>query len=212
MFDRNLAHRMIAAATRRVTRLQDELSRLDSVAGDGDHGVNMATALAEAVRRGEQHRHQTAGDVFRVAGKAFHDTVGGAAGALFGAFFGVLGARLNRVEAPDAADFVLGLQDGLARVMRIGRSGPGQKTMIDALAPATDRAVESLEAGADLTGVVVAAAQGAREGAASTAAMRPAAGRARYAPDAGVGFEDPGACTVALMLEAWADEVAESSA
>ena len=52
-----------------------------------------------------------------------------------------------------------------------------------------------------------AAATAAREGAASTAGMRPSAGRARYAPDASMGTVDPGACTVALIFEAWADEL-----
>lgn len=212
MFDRNLAVRLIDSACRRVTGQQDKLSRLDSVAGDGDHGVNMAAALTEAVQRVERTEHATAGMVFRSTGRAFHETVGGAAGALFGSFFGALGARLNRVEEPDVADLVLGLQDGLARVIRIGRSAPGQKTMIDALAPAIAGAAQALEVGEDMAGVAEAAARAARQGAASTASMRPSAGRARYAPEAALGSEDPGACTVALIFEAWADEVAEPSA
>ena len=207
MIDHRIARRLVASAARRVDHHRDELSRLDAVAGDGDHGVNMATALAEAVHRCEQPGQDTAGAVFRTTGRAFHETVGGAAGALFGAFFGALGARLDREEEPDAADFVEGMRTGLARVVRIGRSAPGQKTMIDALGPATASASDTLGSGEDLTGVMVAAAAAARAGAASTAAMRPSAGRARYAPDASLGTEDPGACTVALIFEAWADEL-----
>ena len=68
-------------------------------------------------------------------------------------------------------------------------------------------ASEAFESGEDLSEVLAKAASSARTGAVSTAAMRPSAGRARYAPDAAVGSVDPGASTVALIFEAWADEL-----
>ena len=77
MIDRDLAVRLVVAAAERVSDHQDELSRLDSVAGDGDHGVNMATALAEAARRAQHGGHGTAAEVMRTTGSAFHETVGG---------------------------------------------------------------------------------------------------------------------------------------
>ncbi|MYB44845.1 MAG: DAK2 domain-containing protein, partial [Acidimicrobiia bacterium] len=46
-----------------------------------------------------------------------------------------------------------------------------------------------------------------RRGARATAAMRPSAGRARFAPDHSLGTEDPGANTVALVLESWAEQL-----
>ena len=207
MIDRDLAARLVVAACRRVRDHRDELSRLDSVAGDGDHGVNMATALAEAARRAEQGDQGTAADVMRATGSAFHETVGGAAGALFGAFFGALAGGLSRASVPDAAALVAGMEKGLARVARVGKAEPGHKTMIDALAPAVRDARRSLEREGDLESVVTAAARAAREGARSTAGMRPSAGRARFAPDHSLGTEDPGANTVALVLESWADQL-----
>ena len=78
MLDSELAKGLIRAAARRVSHHQDELSRLDAVAGDGDHGVNMATALAEAEKRIDDLIETTPSQVFRATGRAFHDTVGGA--------------------------------------------------------------------------------------------------------------------------------------
>lgn len=206
MLDRELAKELIRAARHRVREHQDELSRLDAVAGDGDHGVNMATALSEAIERIEESGETTPADVFGVTGRAFHDAVGGAAGALFGSFFGAIGGQLNRSEDPAApADLVAGMEKGLARVMRIGRVEPGQKTMVDALSPAVDAARTAAGEGASLTGVLGAAARAARQGAAATASMEPRAGRARYAARQSIGTEDPGACTVALVFEAWAE-------
>ena len=201
-----LAERLIVAAARRVSDHQDELSRLDAVAGDGDHGVNMATALTEAAKRLAESSETTSGDVFRTTGRAFHDTVGGAAGALFGSFFGAVGGRLNRSDLPaTASDLVTGLEKGLARVMRIGRVRPGEKTMVDALAPAVQSARTAVVEGASLAAVLSAAARAARQGFLATSAMRPTAGRARYAADQSLGTGDPGACTVALIFEAWAE-------
>ena len=207
LLDRDLAARLVVSASCRVAEHQDELSRLDAVAGDGDHGVNMAAALAEAGRRVVDPDQATAAAVLKVTGRAFHETVGGAAGALFGAFFGALAGHLSKAAAPDTSHLVAGLRKGLAHVTRVGRAEPGQKTMIDALAPAVQAAGSALDAGESLAGVVSAAAGAARQGAISTAAMRPMAGRARYAPDRSFGTEDPGASTVALVFEAWADEL-----
>ena len=205
--DQHLARQLVSAAARLIISRQDELSRLDAIAGDGDHGVNMASALAEAVHRLERSAPGTLGTVFRTTGQAFHSSVGGAAGALFGAFFGALGTRLDRAEHPDATDLVQGIGKGLARVIRIGRTERGQKTMVDALGPAAESAAAALESGEDLGGVIGAAARAARAGAAATAGMKASAGRARYAHGAGEGTEDPGACTVALIFEAWAEEL-----
>ncbi|MXY76348.1 MAG: DAK2 domain-containing protein [Acidimicrobiia bacterium] len=207
MIDRDLAVRLVVAAHARVNDHQEELSRLDSVAGDGDHGVNMATALAEAARRAEHDDHGTAAGVMRSTGAAFHETVGGAAGALFGAFFGAMAGQLSKAEAPDATQLVAGMEKGLARVARVGKAEPGHKTMIDALAPAVRAACESLNGENGLEAVMAAAARAARRGATETAGMRPSAGRARFAPDHSLGTEDPGANTVALVLESWADQL-----
>lgn len=205
VLDRELAGELIRAARRRVSHHRDELSRWDAVAGDGDHGVNMATALTEAVNRLDEEI-ETPAQVFRTTGRAFHDAVGGAAGALFGAFFGAVGAQLNRSANPaTTADLVAGLEKGLARVLRIGRVEPGEKTMVDALEPAVDAARTASGEGMSLAEALSAAARAARQGFLSTSTMRPTAGRARYAADRSVGTPDPGACTVALIFEAWGE-------
>ena len=205
--DRDVAARLIAAASLAVTEHRDELSRLDAVAGDGDHGVNMSVALAEAERRAADQARATAAAVFEAAGRSFHQTVGGSAGALFGAFFGALSTWLAKVAVPETADFVAGMRKGLDRVRRLGGAAPGHKTMVDALSPALEAAEDMVARRASFTRVMSAAAEAARRGADSTAAMTPKAGRARYAPESSLGSEDPGAVSVALMFEAWAGEL-----
>lgn len=191
----------------RMAGAAEELSRLDAVAGDGDHGANMAAAFADADAQIAAMRPDSPATVFALVGRSFSDRGSGAAGALFGAFFATLGRSLDGTSAPDTVDFVDGLDAASRRVAEIGRVAPGSKTLLDALQPAVDAAREALDAGGQLSDVLVAAAAAAERGAASTAQMHAAAGRARYAPDGAVGTRDPGAVTIGVLFGAWADAV-----
>ena len=89
--------------------------------------------------------------------------------------------------------------EGLKRVSQVGGAEIGDRTMIDALAPA----LEVLPAG------IAQAAKAARKGADSTAHIRRAkAGRAAYVPEENlIGHNDPGAEAVALLFEGLAQEI-----
>lgn len=201
-----LAESLIASAARRIVTHEDELSRLDAVAGDGDHGVNMVAAFTEAEARvAEQSASVSPADVFSFTSAAFLDTVGGAAGALFGAFFNGTARSLQGIDNPSASQFVAALDQGLTRLVRVGNTELGQKTMLDALDPALRAARDALDNGEPLASIIDAAATAASEGAAATAAMRPTAGRAKYAAKQSTGTADPGATTVSLMFAAWAE-------
>ena len=202
-----MAIAMIRATASRLDEAASELSRLDAVAGDGDHGVNMATAFHYAETKLAAAEPATAGDVFTTVGDAFSEGAGGSAGALFGALFGALGSRLRRSVDPGIGDFVDGLQLAAERVARIGQTTPGSKTMLDALGPAVDAARATVDGGG-MASVLEVAARASERGAAATAQMRAAAGRARHAPDGAIGTKDPGAVTVSIMFAAWADTVA----
>ena len=79
------------------------------------------------------------------------------------------------------------------RIQQVGGAGPGDRTMIDALAPA----LESLPDG------LSAAAAAARKGADHTANItRAKAGRASYVSESHLaGHNDPGAEAVARLFE-----------
>ena len=196
---------MIHAAALRIDEATSELSRLDAVAGDGDHGVNMAAAFHAAEADFVADPPNSAADVFAGVGRSFSDGAGGSAGALFGAIFGALGNRLRRSTPPSVSDFVDGLELGTTRVAVIGRTAPGSKTMLDALTPAVEAAQAAANAGRGLADVMTAAAAASERGAAATAGMRATAGRARHAQDGAVGTKDPGAVTVSVIFGAWAD-------
>lgn len=197
------AIRMIRLTSERLRVAATELSRIDAVAGDGDHGVNMAAAFSAAEAGIAARRPTNAAEVFLLTGRACSDS-GGSAGALFSAFFETLGHRLA-VAAPGITDLVDGLELASRQVAVVGRAQAGDKTMLDALQPAVD-AARSIDRSVDEAAVVLReAAAAAERGAAASAAMPAAAGRARYATNRAIGTRDPGAVTIAIMLGAWAD-------
>lgn len=206
----------VAMAMMRVTALRmgdaaDELSRLDAVAGDGDHGVNMASAFADASERLVVAAPVSVADVFILVSRAFNEGAGGSAGALFGAYFAAIGQRLNVPGTPTLADFAEGLEAGARRVAELGRCALGDKTMLDALQPAADAARSTLEAGGELAAVLVASSVAADQGAKSTAGMVAKLGRARYSSSGAVGTGDPGASSVAVMFGAWEEAMGKET-
>lgn len=205
--DTETAVAMIRSAGTRLAEAADELSGLDAVAGDGDHGLNISAAFADADARIAGLEPESAAGVFSIVSQAFNEGRGGASGALFGAFFGALADRLSSPDASGLEDFVDGLDLGSRRVREIGRANPGDKTMLDALQPGVDAARATLSLGQGEVAVFAAAAAAAQHGADSTSHMHAKAGRARYADAGAVGTRDPGALTCAIIFRAWADVV-----
>ncbi|MGH8926593.1 MAG: dihydroxyacetone kinase subunit DhaL [Acidimicrobiia bacterium] len=196
--------RMVAASAEEIAANAAELSRLDAVAGDGDHGVNMTAAMAQAQSLAEALPAATPSEVLGAVATACLEGAGGASGALFGSFFRGVAVGIGKGPEVDAATLAEALAAGLHEVQRVGRAAAGDKTMIDALTPAVDAAMAAARAGHRPGRLLTEAAGAARAGAEATRGLVPRAGRARYAAERSVGTQDPGATAAALILEAWA--------
>ncbi len=86
--------------------------------------------------------------------------------------------------------------------MDLGAAAPGDKTMIDALGPASEALRNGLEAGVPLGLAITAASEAAEEGARATVPMLARKGRASYLGERSIGHQDPGATSAALILRA----------
>ena len=164
------------------------LNVLDAKTGDGDTGSTLATAaraLTKALDRLPLADHT---QLYRAIGLELSQTMGGSSGVLLAIFFAAVGDASASGASPIDA-----LRAGLDRVQQVGGAEPGDRTMIDALAPA----LQALPHG------TAAAAAAAREGADATARMaRARAGRASYLAEGSItGVTDPGAEAVALLFE-----------
>ncbi len=173
---------------------EKDLNELDAKSGDGDTGSTLATA-ARALQ-GSLDRMPLADltQLFPALGNELSQTMGGSSGVILAIFFNAAGdACASGSSIPKS------LVEGLNRVSQVGGAKVGDRTMIDALAPALNALPSGLSQ----------AAKAAREGADTTAKIhRAKAGRAAYVPEENLmGHNDPGAEAVALLFEGLAQEI-----
>lgn len=167
---------------------EDDLNALDAKSGDGDTGSTLAGAARALIAAMDRLPLADHTKLFRAIGLELSQTMGGSSGVLLAIFFAASGDG-----ASSGLPMREALQAGLSRMQEIGGAQVGDRTMVDALAPALD----ALEKG------VPDAAKAARSGADHTATMLQAkAGRAAYINAKQLeGHVDPGAEAVARLFE-----------
>lgn len=192
-----------------VAANREYLIDLDRQIGDGDHGENLDRGFAKVVETLEDKPAGSVQDVLKVVAKTLMSTVGGAAGPLYGTAF--LRAAKAASEEPLSAQGVAAVvAAALEGIQARGKADRGEKTMVDAWAPAMDAAKASVEAGGEALDVLKAAAAAAAAGAAATEALKATKGRASYLGERSIGHLDPGAVSSSIIL-AKAVEATEES-
>jgi dihydroxyacetone kinase len=183
--------------------MESELGRLDAAAGDGDHGVGMVRGLRAAVEAIESY-DGTARQTFRRGGSAFQNAAGGASGALVGAWLIAIGTALpDRDEAVDTAALALALDQALATLQRLGQAQPGDKTMVDTLAPFCTGLNDAASRGLGITDAWAAALPAGAAGMLSTIDMVSRRGRASRLGERSRGVQDAGATSIYHVLHAF---------
>ena len=158
----------------RFEGMEARLNALDAATGDGDHGTTILKGLRAAAAASD------------APDKAFRRAAGGASGSLFAVVIAALG------KASSGADLSAALSEAADRIAMLGQAKPGDKTMLDALIPASQATSPR------------AAALAAAQGRDATSVMAAKRGRAKYVEGAGVGHVDAGATSVAEILDQFA--------
>jgi phosphoenolpyruvate---glycerone phosphotransferase subunit DhaL len=202
----------LSEAEERIRAQSDYLTQLDAAIGDGDHGINMRRGF-DAVGKAlaAQGNGVPGGRLLIVAGKTLVATVGGASGPLWGSALRRAGRALGDAETFDGEQLAAALDAALEGVVELGAAAPGDKTMVDALTPATTMLHESLGAGLALDAALAAAAEAAAAGAEATVPMQARKGRASYLGERSIGHQDPGATSAAIILAALSTSVSRES-
>ncbi|HET7668535.1 MAG TPA: D-erythrulose 4-kinase [Mycobacterium sp.] len=195
-----LVARAFEAMAEMLADAEEELGRIDAIAGDGDHGRGMvkgsSAAHAAAAKAADDGGGQ--GSVLAAAGKAWAAKAGGTSGVLWGAMLSALGARLGDAGRPDSATVAAGIRDGYDALIKLGGAAPGDKTMLDALLPFVEELERRVADGEPWQQAWAAAAEVATDAARGTADMRPKVGRARPLAERSVGTPDAGATSLAM--------------
>ncbi len=199
----------IRAAGEVIEANRDHLTRLDAAIGDADHGINMTRGFAAVTAAIEGAA--TPGAVLTVTGSTLISTVGGASGPLYGMAFRRAGKALGTAPEVGLPELGRALEAALAGVQQLGAAREGDKTMVDALAPAIRAFGKAVAEGAAAGDALAALAEAAAAGAAATVPMEARKGRASYLGPRSIGHEDPGAASTALILAALRDTVARET-
>jgi dihydroxyacetone kinase-like protein len=197
----------IVSAAGVIEANRDHLTQLDAAIGDADHGINLArgfTAVLSALDAAEA-KAATPGAILTLTGNTLISKVGGASGPLYGTAFRRAGKALGGAADVDLPALSAALDAALAGVQQLGAAREGDKTMVDALAPATRAFSKAIAAGASPDDALSVLAEAATAGAAATVSMQALKGRASYLGPRSVGHEDPGAVSTSLILGALRD-------
>jgi dihydroxyacetone kinase-like protein len=185
---------------------RQELVRLDTAIGDGDHGTNMNRGMQKAVEKLDAAELPAdPGAVLKTVAMALVSSVGGAAGPLYGTLLLQMGTAMAGQDEVDQAGFVAAWRQGLDGVKARGKANLGDKTMVDALTPAID----ALEQAPDLAAGLIAAVAGAEQGMNATTPIVARKGRASYLGDRSAGHQDPGATSTYYLFKSAADTLAD---
>lgn len=186
-----------------IVAAEDELARIDSVAGDGDHGRGMVKGSTCALKAAEEvaNNGAGAGDTLIAAGRAWAGKAGGTSGVLWGNALEAAGEVIgNKTESVDAAIVAKAFCAATDRIIELGKARRGDKTLLDALLPFVEEFEKQTGNGSSVEIAWRKAAALAEKAAADTASLVPKIGRARPQAERSVGTPDAGAVSLAICI------------
>jgi dihydroxyacetone kinase-like protein len=181
---------------------RDYLTQLDAAIGDADHGVNMQRGFTAVMEKLDSRDLAGPGVVLTAVGATLISSVGGASGPLYGTAFRQAGKALGTETTFDADELVAALRAALEGIQKLGAATEGDKTMVDAFAPAVLALEAEVAAGSPLAAAAKSAAAAAEDGMRATVPLQARKGRASYLGARSVGHQDPGATSTALIFAA----------
>jgi dihydroxyacetone kinase-like protein len=191
----------------------DYFAQLDSIVGDGDFGYSLRSGWEVVLADYDSWDKPNAGAVCKKIGLTLAAKVGGVSGPMWGTAFLRAGATAGDQDlTPDLV--IAMLRAAIAGIMTRGGASLGDKTLLDALSPATDSLEESFKDPATFEDHGVAAIQRAADvavqAALDTKGMLALRGRAAYTGDRSRDSVDAGATAIGVILQAiaaaWRDK------
>jgi phosphoenolpyruvate---glycerone phosphotransferase subunit DhaL len=207
--DAETVKRWLNEAAVAVREQRDYLTQLDAAIGDADHGTNMDRGFTAVVEKLDGLEGPP-GKLLTAAGSTLVSTVGGASGPLWGTALRRAGRTLGDADdfgGPELAD---ALDAALAGIVELGAAQEGDKTMVDAFAPAVRAFRARLDGGGELGQALAEARAAGEEGMRATTPLQASKGRASYLGERSIGHQDPGATSTALIIAALERSVASS--
>jgi phosphoenolpyruvate---glycerone phosphotransferase subunit DhaL len=202
LIDRHTVRRWFAFCAEDLSEAQPLLTQLDAAIGDADHGANMTRGFRGAASHLEGlDGNLSPGALLIEAGNALMTKTGGAPGPLWGVAFQGMGRALGDALEISVLAFTDAFEQGLKAITDLGAAQLGEKTLVDAVAPAI--AAMRSAAQDSILEVMKSARAAAEQGARDTTPMLASKGRASYLGDRSIGHQDPGATSAAIIIAAF---------
>lgn len=195
---------MIVFTAREITGKKEELTRIDAQVGDGDHGIGMKNGFENVINTIRGQHFESVNELYRKTGMAMLNTMGGASGVIFSSLFLGSVKGMDDFDTVDGKRFARMWRKALDSIQKRGGAKPGDKTMVDALEPATVRFEELSAAEEDMTVIMKEAAAAAQEGMEKTKQYVAKFGRAKSLMERAVGYQDAGATSTYFIFDAMA--------
>ena len=181
-----------------VAAAEPELTEIDSRFGDADHGLTMtkiAGAISAAVEASEGGIQSMLDD----AAMAVMTLNGGSAVPLWNTWLDGMQEAAPEGEAVDVAGLQAIFASAFAEIDDMSGAKVGDKTMMDALIPASE-AIAAYD-GSDEQALFAAAAEAAAKGAEATRQFVSKFGRAKSYGEKTIGTPDAGATSMAYFFQ-----------
>ena len=179
---------------------KDEIEKLDQEIGDGDHIFNILRGLEEISKLRELLIDQPIDQIFKQLGMKIMTTVGGSSGALFATLLIGMAKNYNS-QSTDQENIAKMFYEGVEAMKKRGKSGSGEKTMLDVLIPVSEILCECKN---EKNSKIVAdkVKKVAEKSMLSTKDMLATKGRASFLGERSKGHIDPGARSSQLAIDA----------
>lgn len=189
----------IQAIHQDVLKHEADIEKLDRELGDGDHYINLKRGCQALLNLSDELAQLPIQQALQKMGMTLLGAVGGASGPLFASFFISMAKTLpNSANLVDIAHSFVQAVDAIAQR---GKSGLGEKTMLDVLIPVAQHFQKMASAGQSAEQIALQLPQIAYLGLESTRPLLASKGRAAGLGERAIGHLDAGAKSCEVMIK-----------
>jgi phosphoenolpyruvate---glycerone phosphotransferase subunit DhaL len=185
----------------------EDLRDLDAKLGDGDLGVTVGLASQAMTEYLAACREADVGKLLAQCGLNVNRVSPSTFGTILAsAFMGGGKAVMGKTQL-SLPDLVRVGEGALENIQKRGKAVIGDKTVVDALAPAVAALQKAVESGANSQSALAAMVKAAEDGMKATINMKAKFGRAQWFQQNSVGIQDSGATAMYYLIKSFAENL-----